>query len=46
MFKHTYLNFVVFLKLDDGFLAVGLVELLSFVHQRLLFNNIYYYQAI
>lgn len=44
MFQYAYMNPVVVVELDEGFFAVGFVELLSFVHQRLLFNNIYYFQ--
>ena len=44
MFQDAYRNPIVVVELDEGFFTVGFVELLSFVHQRLLFNNIYYFQ--
>jgi hypothetical protein len=42
MFQHVYIYFGVLWQFDDGLLAVALVELVLFVHQRIIFNNIYY----
>ena len=46
MFQNTNWELIVLLKLDDRFITVGFIELLSFLHQRLLFNNIYYFKSV
>jgi hypothetical protein len=41
--ENANLDSIVLGEFDEGLVRVGIVELLSFVHQRLYFNNIYYF---